>query len=166
MKGMSMLTIRQLYSTSIVSGIAVIMACLLPVPGLAGSAQSRDEVSVRPSVRAEAASTALVDCGLGGKGAREFTVKRSNGETRVMELCGVGDGSGASGTAQALSDALDAQGAGGFEFPFDARFKLMTLQLARARAEVEASMAADAKARQRAAIDRAIEALERAKPRG
>ena len=117
-------------------GYAIVAALIAGLGASSGASQAAPEETVAGVVRVEASQDMLRDCGLAGRGAERFVVKRPEAGTRTIEMCGGND----LATARALSLALDEASASRIESgPLTPQ--ILNLRLMRARAEVESRSA-------------------------
>lgn len=138
--------------------MALAAAMVVGLGPTAVHSQAAPEDRVAAAARAAAAggaSSGLV-CEGKGQGIVRYTVDRANGGTRAIELCSAGEGRDLSGTARALSAALDSADAAADEAGGPTP-SLLSLRLMKARAELDGSAEAAARIR---TLDQAIKALQ------
>ncbi len=139
-----------LAAATIVAGLAL----------TAAGSQAAPERSDKPPAKAAAQRSPAIGCGSGAPGSSRFVVTRPDGGTRAMQLCDGKDGEDLAATAQALSDAIDAEGEDAV-FRAHARMpELLSLRLMRDRTHVDPSLTAADRRKNLAAMNDKIENLE------
>jgi hypothetical protein len=142
--------------------IFVIGAAVAGGVGMTASGlQAAPEHPAIAAVQVEVSFNRLVGCGLEGRSAQRFEVKRAGGGTRTMEICDAEPRGDLAATAQALSVAIDAAAAQPFILTSDPRtMDIIGLRLMRSRTEVDPTLDTDVRSRKLTEIDDSIKALE------
>ena len=155
-----MLPIKRLSSRLRHRGALAVFAIVVATGSSFGAGGSEAAIGPEGTREAEAARLDVAGCREDAHSAERFAVAKADGGTRIMRLCGAGNGNDRSAIARELSAAIDAEPEDA-EIHADARMpELLGLRLMRSRTHVDPSLTREERLARLATLQNQIETLE------